>query len=310
MNQAIMPRCETLSTQPPLSATAPLLTIHDGPQPRPIRRRQHARRAAAGAGRGRNRQDPRGHLPHRRVDPQPHPARADPGRHLHQQGGRRDAAARRPPCWASSSKPRPEMSTFHSLCVRILRRHIRQLGYPATFAIYDRGDQEGWPEPSCARSRWPTPCCGPAICSISSAAGKRPRFGRSRPPTLAQTDKEHLAAAAYRRYQNALKTAGAVDFDDLLLLHRGAFRQVSQGREGRGRPLRSPAGRRVPGHQRQPVSDRQGPGRRPPQSVRGGRRRPVDLRLARGRGGPHPAIQERLARGQSRAAGSQLPLDP
>src|SRR5512140_2617917 len=39
-------------------------------------------------------------------------------------------------------KARPEISTFHSLCVRILRRHIRQLGYPAAFAIYDRGDQE------------------------------------------------------------------------------------------------------------------------------------------------------------------------
>ena len=38
---------------------------------------------------------------------------------------------------------KPEISTFHSLCVRILRRHITQLGYPAAFAIYDRGDQEG-----------------------------------------------------------------------------------------------------------------------------------------------------------------------
>ena len=36
----------------------------------------------------------------------------------------------------------PEISTFHSLCVRILRRHIRRLGYPAEFAIYDRSDQE------------------------------------------------------------------------------------------------------------------------------------------------------------------------
>src|SRR5512136_1383261 len=34
---------------------------------------------------------------------------------------------------------RPEISTFHSLCVRVLKRHIRLLGYPADFAIYDRG---------------------------------------------------------------------------------------------------------------------------------------------------------------------------
>src|ERR1700730_11162814 len=39
-------------------------------------------------------------------------------------------------------KEKPEISTFHSLCVRILRRHAARLGYPARFAIYDRGDQE------------------------------------------------------------------------------------------------------------------------------------------------------------------------
>src|SRR5262245_18812733 len=33
---------------------------------------------------------------------------------------------------------KPEISTFHSLCVRVLRRHIRRLGYPENFAIYDR----------------------------------------------------------------------------------------------------------------------------------------------------------------------------
>src|ERR1035437_9456264 len=33
-------------------------------------------------------------------------------------------------------KQRPEMSTFHSLCVRILHRHIHLLGYPTNFAIY------------------------------------------------------------------------------------------------------------------------------------------------------------------------------
>jgi DNA helicase-2/ATP-dependent DNA helicase PcrA len=36
----------------------------------------------------------------------------------------------------------PEFSTFHSLCVRILRRHAHHLGYPAAFTIDDRGSQE------------------------------------------------------------------------------------------------------------------------------------------------------------------------
>ncbi|HEY5956743.1 MAG TPA: UvrD-helicase domain-containing protein, partial [Polyangiaceae bacterium] len=38
--------------------------------------------------------------------------------------------------------PTPEISTFHSLCVRILRRNAATLGYPERFSIYDRGDQE------------------------------------------------------------------------------------------------------------------------------------------------------------------------
>lgn len=36
----------------------------------------------------------------------------------------------------------PAISTFHSLCVRILRRHIGALGYPRKFAIYNQGDQD------------------------------------------------------------------------------------------------------------------------------------------------------------------------
>ena len=48
---------------------------------------------------------------------------------------------------------------------------------------------------------------------------------------LAQTDKEHLAAAAYRRYQNALKAAGALDFDDLLLCTEELFAKFPKARQ-------------------------------------------------------------------------------
>ncbi len=77
---------------------------------------------------------------------------------------------------------KPEISTFHSLCVRILRRHITHLGYPATFAIYDRGDQEGVARGVLREIPAPRGCCGPATCSISSAAGRRPERAPSRPP--------------------------------------------------------------------------------------------------------------------------------
>ncbi|MCH7727351.1 MAG: UvrD-helicase domain-containing protein [Planctomycetes bacterium] len=47
----------------------------------------------------------------------------------------------------------------------------------------------------------------------------------------AETDKEHMAAVAYRRYQQALKNAGAVDFDDLLLLVEELFSKYSSIRQ-------------------------------------------------------------------------------
>ena len=96
----------------------------------------------------------------------------------------------------------PEISTFHSLCVRILRRHIRHLGYPAAFAIYDRGDQESVARSRPARDqggRRPAAAGRPALLHRPLEDGLGP--ARSRRPPLAQTDKEHLAAAAYRRYQ-------------------------------------------------------------------------------------------------------------
>jgi DNA helicase-2/ATP-dependent DNA helicase PcrA len=55
-----------------------------------------------------------------------------------------------------------------------------------------------------------------------------------RPPDAAkeaQNDKEHLAAMGYRRYQKSLQIAGAVDFDDLLLLTEELFQQHAAARQ-------------------------------------------------------------------------------
>ena len=158
-------------------------------------------------------------------------------------------------------KQRPEISTFHSLCVRILRRHIRQLGYPASFAIYDRGDQEGVARTVLREIKVADGLLRPGDLLYFIGRWKTASVRPERRPRMAQTDKEHLAAAAYRRYQNALKAAGAVDFDDLLLCTEELFAKLPKARQAEAGPLRSSAGRRVSGHQRQPVSDRQGAGR-------------------------------------------------
>ncbi len=118
---------------------------------------------------------------------------------------------------------RPQVSTFHSHCVRLLRRHIRCLGYPASFTIFDRGDQESTARSVLRELRLGETTLRPGdllhLISRWKSHGLRPPQAAA----AAETDKEHLAAAGYRRYQLALKNAGAVDFDDLLLCTQELF---------------------------------------------------------------------------------------
>ncbi len=65
----------------------------------------------------------------------------DPGHHLHEQGRGRDARAGRGP-----RRPRARamwVMTFHSACVRILRREAAKVGMKSTFSIYDAADSSG-----------------------------------------------------------------------------------------------------------------------------------------------------------------------
>jgi DNA helicase-2/ATP-dependent DNA helicase PcrA len=133
-------------------------------------------------------------------------------------------------------KERPEISTFHSLCVRILRRNIRQLGYPAGFAIYDRGDQEGVARAALREIKVAEGLLRPGDLLYFIGRWKTASVRPEQAAAGAQTDKEHLAAAAYRRYQNALKTVGALDFDDLLLCTEelfARFPKIRQAEAGR-----------------------------------------------------------------------------
>lgn len=120
-------------------------------------------------------------------------------------------------------RQKPEISTFHSLCVRILRRHARRLGYPPEFVIYDRGEQEGLARRVLREIKVADALLRPGDLLGWIGRWKNAAIRPAQAARLAQTDREHLAAAAYRRYQNALKSAGAVDFDDLLLLVEELF---------------------------------------------------------------------------------------
>ena len=118
---------------------------------------------------------------------------------------------------------RPETSTFHSLCVRILRRHITKLGYPQQFAIYDRGDQESIARQVLKEIRVNDAALKPGELLSRISTWKSAGLGPEAAAKSVWSAKDHLASHGYVRYQNALRAVGAVDFDDLLLVTEELF---------------------------------------------------------------------------------------
>jgi DNA helicase-2/ATP-dependent DNA helicase PcrA len=116
------------------------------------------------------------------------------------------------------SAPGPEISTFHSLCVRILRRNIERLGYPQKFVICDRNEQESQARTALRELRTDNAKLAPGDLLGLISRWKAAALSPEQAMDLVRGDRDHLAAAAYRRYQENLKRVGAVDFDDLLLL--------------------------------------------------------------------------------------------
>ncbi len=114
-------------------------------------------------------------------------------------------------------RPTPVIGTFHSHCVGVLRRHAKAIGYPAKFTIYDRSEQESLARSVLRDLRLPGQALSPSDMLAIIGGWKNASVMPAAASGAARTDKEHLASAAYRRYQEGLKIRGAMDFDDLLL---------------------------------------------------------------------------------------------
>jgi DNA helicase-2/ATP-dependent DNA helicase PcrA len=128
-----------------------------------------------------------------------------------------------------NQKP-PEISTFHSLCVRILRRHARTLGYPKEFAIHDRGDQETVARAALRNVRVGEESLRPGDFLAIVGRWKNQGFRPEKAETVAEGNREELAAAAYAGYQKNLRASGAMDFDDLLLCTAELFEKHPEAR--------------------------------------------------------------------------------
>ncbi len=128
------------------------------------------------------------------------------------------------------AKQKPLIATFHSLCVRILRRQITRLGYPERFAIYSSGEQEGVARSVLREINVAESVIAPNQLVFQISNWKNQNLSPDEAQSVADTDRLMVAAIGYRRYQQALKKLGAVDFDDLLLLTEKLFRQFPEVR--------------------------------------------------------------------------------
>ena len=115
-------------------------------------------------------------------------------------------------------KSKPVISTFHSLCVRVLREEIEHLGYPSRFRIVDRGDQESVARGVLRDIRVTEKSLRPGDLLGTISRWKSAAVAPDEAADASDSDMHFLAAMAYRRYQERLRATGAVDFDDLLLL--------------------------------------------------------------------------------------------
>ena len=110
------------------------------------------------------------------------------------------------------------VSTFHSACVRILRRHIDNLGYDTNFTIYDTDDQKSLMKDVCRRMNIDT--------KIYKERSLLAQISHAKDELLTPDDMEMKAAgdynmkkvaSVYREYQAALRKNNALDFDDLIV---------------------------------------------------------------------------------------------
>jgi len=111
------------------------------------------------------------------------------------------------------------VSTFHSACLRMLRSHADVLGYQRGFTIYDAGDAETAVERIMKELNLDTKRLSPRSVVSSISAAKNEMLSPDAYEASGHGDDPHhrRVAQIYHLYAQRLKTANAMDFDDLLL---------------------------------------------------------------------------------------------
>lgn len=108
-------------------------------------------------------------------------------------------------------------STFHSACVRMLRRDAERIGFPKSFTIYDSDDQQ-----RVIKQIYKDLMIDDKFLPVKSAIGQISSYkdklmsAEEVATEIPANTKAQLISKIYTTYANRLKTAGAMDFDDLI----------------------------------------------------------------------------------------------
>jgi ATP-dependent DNA helicase UvrD/PcrA len=122
----------------------------------------------------------------------------------------------------------PIVTTFHSACVRILRQHIKHLGYPSHFTIYDEDDRLSLVKHLLRDERVEERSLTPAALAHRLSYFKNHMVDVSDAEREARGSREQVVARVYHRYQDRLVATGALDFDDLLLFTVRLFDEIPE----------------------------------------------------------------------------------
>ncbi len=118
--------------------------------------------------------------------------------------------------------------TFHSACVRILRREAKRFGYPSSFSIYDQADSQRLMALTCRELDLDAKQFPPKAMAAQVSNLKNELIDAETFTSQAQTAREKALAEAYREYQRRLYAAGAMDFDDLIMVTVNLFQALPE----------------------------------------------------------------------------------
>ena len=110
------------------------------------------------------------------------------------------------------------LMTFHAACVRILRREAKRFGYPSSFSIYDQADSQRLMTLVCRELDLDVKYFPPKAIAAQVSNLKNDLIDYETFAARATGYREKTLAEAYAEYQRRLVAAGAMDFDDLIMV--------------------------------------------------------------------------------------------